>query len=670
MPLIGPTAGLAVEATVKEIDFNRGTVRLVINLARSDVVDRVHDAPIPAAWTGAAGEFAGGYPAVGSTVLATQGQGGRWSILSYAPSNGVFGDRNTNSIRSFRQNRMSAFKPGRHLIQVKNNIRHITDPDIGFQFGDPDQFVHSDPARGIHSNTFDSNMAFTEAHRFIIGPVYRDINANATRNVSGSALSSHDYQNSLVKIGLDTRTRTGDSFTRNPAFNESREVVYEFENSFGFTNDSEEDSIYDGIEIPDSPNYFPRTSSRADTLSLSLIEPNQLIETIKGTVVDIYGNIVDLNRSIIPNGIIESLSLRENEGNESETFKSLREQSRKSIAYHFEINARKESAPSVGADLLDLFLDDSSDYSRLRSRFSFDIDKEGQFKMNVPSSSETGNVGLTVRNENYSAVAASTNDNDPREFVRNVDNQDVFVDSFGKGYVSISGSSDAGLEGFAAPTDRITGRPIKLGTVFHNIENTLILHSLDQPVPLYKPSKLNQIKPVASIVSPEIVVSGPNANAGGRSGTITLDGMLNMSIGANTVDRQSLWLDLQGGMVTNAGRDKNDVSWSGKFDGDIFVEIGGTTPSDDSRFSDLNNSYKPGVLDIRVHSGNNQHVLRIDESGLRVYSFGEVDIVSNGDMRFKSVAGDMFFDAEGIYFYANDRKTGRKVIRNPGRSIR
>jgi len=669
MPRIGPTVGLAVEATVKEIDFNKGTIRIVINLAKSDVVDRIHDAPIPAAWTGAAGEFSGGYPAVGSTVLATQGQGGRWSILSYAPSNGIFGNRNTIESRSFRQNRMSALKPGRHLIQVKNNIRHITDPDIGFQFGDPDQFVHSDPARGIHSNTFESNMAFTEAHRSIVGPVYRDINANATRNISGSALSSHEYQNSLVKIGLDTRTRAGDSFTRNPAFNEAREVVYEFENSFGFTNDQEEESIYDGITIPNAPNYFPRTSSRADALSLSLIEPNQLIETIKGTAVDIYGNIVDLNRSIIPNGILESLSLRENEGNESDTFKYLREQARKSIAYHFEVNARKSSSPNVGADLLDLFLEEE-DYARNRSRFSFDVDKEGQFKMNVPSSSEVGNVGLTVRHENYSAVAASENDNDPREFVRNVDNQDIFVDSFGKGYVSLSGSSDAGLEGFASPTDRITGEPVKLGTVFHNIGENLPLHAVDNPVVRYPASKLNQLTPITEIVSEEIIVSGDNANAGGRSGTITLDGMLNMSVGANTVDRQSLWLDLQGGMVTSMGRDKNDVSWSGKFDGDILVEIGGTTPSDDSRFSDLNNSYKPGVLDIRVHSGNNQHVLRIDESGLRVYSFGEVDIVSNGDMRFKSVAGDMFFDAEGIYFYANDRKTGRKVIRNPGRSIR
>src|SRR5690606_18370037 len=129
--------------------------------------------------------------------------------------------------------------------------------------------------------------------------------------------------------------------------------------------------------------------------------------------------------------------------------------------------------------------------------------------------------------------------------------------------------------------------------------------------------------------------SGDNANAGGRSGTITLDGMLSLAIGANTIDRQSMWLDCAGGIVSNVGRDINDISYAGRFDGDVLVQIGGATVGDDSRFSHLNNAYKPGVFDLRIATGGMMHILRFDESGLRIYTPGEIDMVSEGHMKFQ-----------------------------------
>ena len=45
-----------------------------------------------------------------------------------------------------------------------------------------------------------------------------------------------------------------------------------------------------------------------------------------------------------------------------------------------------------------------ADYGRQRSRFFIDIDKEGQFKLNVPASSEKGNVPILTRYENYSTI--------------------------------------------------------------------------------------------------------------------------------------------------------------------------------------------------------------------------------------------------------------------------
>lgn len=671
MITLGSTIGLLRVATIKEIDNKRGVVRIVLNDGKSDTVNRIHDAPIPAMWSGDQGEFAGGYPKVGSSVLVSQGQGGTWGILNYIPSDSQFRSDSTASISSARRNIMRALKPGSHLIQVKNGIRHITDPRDGVTSGDPEQYIRIDPNLRIFSSLSDSSLVFTEATRRIEGSVRRDTGSNATRNISGSALTSHEYQKSLWEVGLDTKTRTGDAFVRNPAFNESREIVYEFNDSFGFSNDLEEERIYDEELIPTTETFFPRRKSRADALSLSLIEPNQLIETIKGTVVDLYGNLVDLNRSVLPSGAIDSLSFRSNENNQSDTFRALREQTRKSIAYHFEINSRKESSPDLSnLNFLELFLNES-DFARNRSKFFVDIDKEGQFRMNVPASSEVGNVGLTVRHENYSAVSAAENDTDPREFVKNVDSRDIFLDSFGKGVITLS-STDNETKGFDVPVDRLTGEPIQLGTVFHDMSETLSLHNLPEgtnPVPQYPDSKLNLLPKVGYVYTPSINVSGDSANAGGRSGTITLDGMLSMSIGANTVDRQSLWVDLAGGIVSNVGRDIRDISYAGRFDGDILVQIGGTTPSDDSRFQDLNNAYRPGALDIRVASGNQMHIFRIDESGMRVYSAGEVDIVSEGHMKLQSRKGNVYIDGKGIYMYANEYGTARKVLRKPGKSI-
>ncbi len=663
--------GLVRNATVKSVDYNKGTMLISIDMAKSDSSNRDYSIPIPASWAGPSGEFAGGAPVPGSTIKVSQGQGGLWSPLSYVPSTDTFGNNNTKASSGFRNNIMSALRPGRHVIQVKNNIRHITDPDIGLQFGSPDQFVHADPKAGINSSVFNSSMNFTEAHRDVTGPILRDTQSNSTRGISGSTLTSHAYNASLKGVGLDTRTRPGDSFARNPLFNESRQIVYEFANSFGFTDDVSEKSIYDGEVILEDDTFVNRRVSRADALSLSLIEPNYLIESIAGTVVDIYGNIVDLNRALLPNGLLDSLSFRNIEVNASDTFTKLREQSRKSIAYHWELNARKPVPPDLNN--LSTYLDNTNDYARSRSKFFVDIDKEGQFRMNVPASSEVGNIGLTVRHENYSSIAASANDTDPRAFIRNVDNQDIFLDSFGKGAVTLSGGSDGNLDGFAAPTDRVRGNPIKLGTTFHDITNTLTLHSLPEgkvPVPLYPDSKLNFLPKVTQTFSPDIIVSGDDANAGGRSGTITLDGMLSLSIGANTIDRQSMWLDCAGGIVSNIGRDINDISYAGKFDGDILIQIGGATIGDDTRFNHLNNAYRSGSFDLRIAAGNMVHILRFDESGLRIYTPGEIDMVAEGHIKMESRKGNMYLNAEGIYLYANDRDTGRLVARTPGRTIR
>lgn len=659
------------EGTIKTIDISRGTMRVALNLSKNDSTTPVeYDVPIPNSWSGPNAEFAGGSPIVGAPVWIGFGEGNRRVPITYSQFNDVFTNDNTIDTSSYTSNLMSALRPGRYLIQANNNNRVFLDPNTGFQAGNPHEYIHADPNKSILSSNFRQSLSFTDANRHIVGPVKRDLSSNFNRNITGSALTSHSYDESLELIGLDPLSKAGLTFSRNPPLTENREMVYEYVDSFGFTTIEKESDRYDSPnEIPEIDAIFNRRDSRADALSLSLLFPNQLMETIKGNVVDVYGNIVDINRFALPSGTIDSLSFRGSAQNKSETFTNLLEQQRKSLAYHFELNARKSTIPDKTSH------DEPTNYARDRSRFFLDIDKEGQFKINIPASSEIGNVPLLVRYENYSTLKAFEDDTDLGEFVRNNDNRDIFQEAYGKGVVSLTGE-DQVLEGFAAPDDRLTNEPIKLGTAYHDLDKTLEAHQIESPIVWNSSSKLNdasQVPVIAkigdndvtkapTIVNSSLIVSGENANAGGRSGTISLDGFVNLNIGADTANRQSMWVDYAGGIVSNVGRDVNGRSYMGRFDGDMLIQIGGEGIADDTRFSELNNAIRDGALDIRVIGNGQMTIIRVDSRGVRIATPGQIDLESAGDMRLNA-GGDMFLNAKGIYMYANDIGNARWVQR-------
>jgi hypothetical protein len=101
-------------------------------------------------------------------------------------------------------------------------------------------------------------------------------------------------------------------------------------------------------------------------------------------------------------------------------------------------------------------------------------------------------------------------------------------------------------------------------------------------------------------------------------------------------------------------------------DGDFLMQVGGPGITDDSRFpsNTFNNSARDGTIDIRIWNSGSFHTIRIDPEGLKIHIPQRIDIVSEGEMRFKSVNSNMYFDAESIFFYANDDpKVGRLVLR-------
>lgn len=653
---IGSVPGIPIRGNIVGFQQN-GTVLVQLSMTQSGTPVPVK---IPAGWIGPKGQISAGYPQRGTTIFCVKGQGGEWCFVGYDQPDSSTGFDGDGTKRVIPTNK---FRDGRWLTLVENDINLIVDPIDGVIQGGSKQFTQADQYLGLWSIRFDQQISFSEAHREITGPIYRDKKANKSRGITDSSLTGHVYQKSLNQIGLDPKTKTSVSIIddRNPSLTEHRQMFYEFIDSFGYTYDELEERLYSGEDQQKTLPY-QRKSSRTDTMSLSLDTPNYLAEIVIGTVVDIFGNILDLNRSVLPNGILDSLNFTKSEEDKNIVFKKLKEQLRKSIAYHFEINARKDNLALPNYS-------DTKNYANNRSRFFFDIDKEGQFKINVPASSEIGNVSLLVRHENFSNLKGAEANEDRGQFLRNItNNQDIQLEPHGKGVIDLV-SNEETLKSFSSPINRFDGSKIKLGTAYHNISDILMLHKFEEPYKGnggYPDSLLNLVQPVKDVVTQEIIVSGNNANAGGRSGTINMDGMLSFNIGANTIDRQSLWIDCAGGIVSAIGRDKFQRSLSANLDGDMFLQVGGSTINDDSRFPSIsfNNEVRDGTIDIRVWNSGSFHTIRIDPEGIKIHTPQRIDIVSEGEMRFKSVNSNMYFDAESIYFYGKDPSHNRLLLRS------
>jgi hypothetical protein len=150
-----------------------------------------------------------------------------------------------------------------------------------------------------------------------------------------------------------------------------------------------------------------------------------------------------------------------------------------------------------------------------------------------------------------------------------------------------------------------------------------------------------------SVVSNNIIVAGSKANAGGRSGSINLDGSLEVNIGSNTVDRQSLWLDTAGGIVANVGRDLQGRSAIMSMNGDVYLQIGGFGVQGDQRFPSMNGS-RGGTFDIRVMDNGGQcHIIRFDNNGITIMSHGNLQIHSAQDLTL-TADHNMTIDAETL----------------------
>lgn len=617
---------------------------------------------LPLALFSNSGSFIGSYPEAGTVIVVGQAEGGSWYYVSTIA-------KDQNAKFSIADDKIPLLKEGSVIFQADNSTKIVADKSDGILIGNNKEYLKVDSKRSILFSSIKTNITINEASRNVSGIIKRDIKPNLHLPSTSKQLSS-EFEDSLKPIGMDPTLSISSSnisgITRNPPFVEKREIVFEFANSFKISSDDKELSYYKG-DKEGSKNIINRRESKADVLSLSLVSPNYLIETVKGTVVDIYGNILDINRSVIPIGKNEKLSLNKIKDTTDldigNVYREIKRQERKSIAFHFELNARKEilGTPDVSS---------KDNYARDRSRLFLDIDKEGLFKINVPASSETGNIPLLTRYENYSTVFPNESSGDPNDLSFNDNKEDILIESFAynNGLIKISDEDDLG--GYASPKDRFSDGSIHIGhgTAYHNIL-TIGNAFLNNPIEYIETtsllSKTEFFKKITSgnLVSPNIIVSGPNANAGGRSGGISFDGSIEFNVGANTIDRQSIWCDTAGGVIAKFGRDKNNVSMGMSLDGDLLIQVGGSTISNDSRFMTLNNAHRAGTVDIRVFNNNNDEytTVRIDADGVSISTPSRFVMYANQDILLRSSA-TVNIEAEKLLL-------NRRLVKKVGGSI-
>lgn len=660
--------GLLRKGWIDNYDIDRKILNVKLNNAPITSNNPAIPVPLPQTLFYNNGIYIGSLPLPGTPVVVGQGSGSQYFFVSFLAEN-------LPTIPTLSLNEL--------LIQA-NDITKLTmnafsnDITLG---SDADQ-LHINTEQHFISSNIDSEYNFTQATRRINGVVKRDIAPNTIFS-QNTKLENDDYEPYFYVIPMDpftSPTIVVAGSNKNPPLVESREMVYEFLYDSDVGDDLSESALYSKAGNGGQPApILNRRTSRADTLSLTLASPNYLMEIIKGTVVDIFGNILDLNRSWIPVGTDQNTINPTVSTDLVKSFLAIKAMERRSVAYHFEINARKDLTGSNGQIALP-DINSNADHARNRSRFFFDVDKEGQFKLNVPASSETGNIGLLARYENFSTFTTNQNSN-PNQLVTNVDNLDIYLDSFAEPTWTPSSSgfnigtdpgsiaiNDNGAPG--SPIDRITQAHIKHGTAYHDVLQTCYAAQSNNFLQFQHNTVSNPIKvddtaipPLANIVSPTITISGDSANAGGRSGSLNFDGSLDINIGANTIDRQSVWLDTAGGIVGNIGRDGYGRSAVLGLNGDTYIQIGGFGVVGDARFANQMNGARGAVLDLRIFgNGGFCHFIRCDDSGITIMTPGNLQIYATKGMSITSDA-QITIEAEQLVLQ------GREVMKFPLVSI-
>lgn len=645
--------------------------------------------PIPHPYAGRGGGVLVGIEK-DTLILVANGYAEKWYCVSVIPDHNFYFDLDgASNIKSYETSYPElaegeiAIKGNRgQYLDMRNDGNIRFDAGIGSSSAD----IELSHSTGVLFHRTGGSYAFTEAGRHIEGVIRRDKRDEENEAYASTTnfLDGEAYESVLSDIGrfpdteVQNRTTRLIKYTlRNPALIEKRDVVYEYANGFNVQDFSSEVKSLKEVDAPEENDIGAlqsepslRKNRRTDILNLNTQNFNHLIEKVEGTVVDVYGNILDINRNVIQLPDIESVKTN---GSDDEGLRKIYDHHRRSIKYHYEINSRKPITASEPKEA-----DKTTNNARNFSRWSIDVDGEGLTKLNIPASSETGNIPVLGR-----YFTSRDKDNIESGSFRDEKQIDIRLKQFGAKKVDDTDTfSGVQIKNKDYLPKEIGGTSEKeqvvstAGTAFHDIlsvANSVLANGKFK-------NTGSSTSPVSEEVLNKITPRGQSTeelpNAGGRSLHANLDGSMEMSIGADTVDRKSIVLDTAGGMVAHLGRDKNGRSIIQQTDGDIIIQVGGGGINTDDRFTNTSDTEdRPGRIEIHLNRpGGTPQKIIIDENGLTFDIQQGMYFRSTGDMVFES-GGNMLIHAKRIHNYGSGNIDERTVgateskIRRRGRGI-
>ena len=378
------------------------------------------------------------------------------------------------------------------------------------------------------------------------------------------------------------------NFGHNEAFAEHRELYREFSRDYLTEKEQE-------VKASKNDNFFNLMSSKNNSLELG---DNDLIEIIKGPIIDINGVLLDINHMPLDTDILRPCPRSEKEtikvngvsvsGTSDDTLSyPFPTRANNAAIYSFQANTlgtdyKREMHYTLGEDGKKVFegfspgtisknwaydtaldssiwgnvnpkdLTDSLDNkgAHLDPLFQFTIDKNGAFKLHVPASSLEHPVAEWTKYDFDDAAEVSVEKDDGQNHYRTKEKNKNLFDRV----MRYGGELFHAMHQTSMPT---------VGADFRVIEHTFS----GEGGPVHKHYAM--ISPVG--VSPEEGKAtrqsetnlfdnngGKSQNPAycpiGQSGKISLDGRLDISMGRDHADWKSLVADLRGGAVLRIGR--------------------------------------------------------------------------------------------------------------------
>jgi len=657
-------------------EFNRATGRCTISYSDGSGSEPTSQAILPQPLAvGESGIFV--EPTKGAQVLVDLGLMNQPYIISYLPDL-LFEQQvtlnNSTSLRSGFLTRPIG-QPGEVTIKGFGNTytRYTENGDIETRFGTSKAIFDSD---NIYSLSAEAEFVSLQSGYQVSGIVRRELSGPAgdlldkltdpQLEFALSDIARNSFLNSALKSSPDPKASTA---KRNPPFVEQRSVVYEFARDFSAGSPAYEKQLYENSKTDLYELSTQRQGARTDALGLGPLQHNVLFESIFGTTVDTYGNVLDINRVPLNIG-----SVKDNDVDE------LYQLLRRTIKLHLELNSRKPDKPDVSRGKLDSTeavnkgsYPGSIPVISDHSRWSIDVDAEGQTKINIPASSRYGNIPVAAR---YVAKSYYEIDNEDDRTAYNVrinpDDGGKTTDIVLLNYNTTRNGPSKGVVIEGAPESR--NESFFWNMPYHDFTFNDILSKSQffypgalrgEPLSLKREASYSQrlsgldtqTTSSAEILSATLLSNSQNANAGGRSLHMNLDGSAELSFGADQADGKSLLVDTAGSSLIRLGKDLKGRSLVVGADGDVALIVGA------SRRADENDDVSGGSLQIFVQNkGGDVSSIQIIDGNIVIKGAPNKNVIIESAGNLVMNAGkDLFLGGERIFLYGKYDEDGAKL---------